>query len=107
MCPNIQCMATNCEKCHQQGNCLWTRFVFIKIYIIYISHNLLFFIFRQMHTSEFGTFSTSGSLYDWSCSNLDLNQRSNIKIKNSSICPERCSAHKSCETCLSSQVKYS
>jgi len=82
MCPSVQCMATNCEKCHQQGNCLWTR---------------------QMHTSEFGTISTSGSLYDWSCSSLDLNQRSNMKIKNSSICPERCSAHKSCETCLSSQ----
>lgn len=26
MCPNIQCMATDCEKCHQQDNCLWTRY---------------------------------------------------------------------------------
>jgi hypothetical protein len=25
MCPNIQCLATDCEKCHEQGNCLWTR----------------------------------------------------------------------------------
>jgi len=100
-------MATNCEKCHQQGNCLWSRFVFTKILSIDSSYHLIPFLFRQVHTSEFGTLSNSGSLYDWSCSSLDLNQRSNIKIKNSSICPERCSAHKSCETCLSSQVKYS
>lgn len=60
-----------------------------------------------MRTSEFGTLLTGESLYDWSCSSLDLNQRSNIKIKNSSFCPERCSAHKSCESCLSSQVNYS
>ncbi|XP_050427055.1 multiple epidermal growth factor-like domains protein 8 [Adelges cooleyi] len=82
MCPNIQCMATDCEKCHQQDNCLWSR---------------------KIGKSEFGTLLTGESLYDWSCNSQDLNQRSNIKIKNSSICPDRCSAHKSCETCLSSQ----
>lgn len=60
-----------------------------------------------MQISEFGTFSTGELLNDWSCSSLELDQRSDISMKNISICPERCSAHKSCEACLSSQVKYS
>lgn len=58
-----------------------------------------------MSTTEFGTLLT-GETYDWSCSNLNVNQRLHIKTKNSSTCPEHCSSHTSCETCLSSQVKY-
>lgn len=61
-----------------------------------------------MHKSEFGEISTSEFLYDWSCSSQDddSKEESAIIIKNSSTCPQRCSAHKSCEKCLSSQVNY-
>ncbi|XP_046676550.1 multiple epidermal growth factor-like domains protein 8 isoform X2 [Homalodisca vitripennis] len=83
-CAETQCAASDCNKCHALGNCLWTR--------------------QAMLTTEQGVKVTEDPIYDWSCVTQEFTSRISIPMKTSSaVCPARCSEHKDCDSCLTSQ----
>uniref|UniRef100_A0A146L5D8 Multiple epidermal growth factor-like domains protein 8 n=2 Tax=Lygus hesperus TaxID=30085 RepID=A0A146L5D8_LYGHE len=83
-CPEMSCRASDCEKCSAMGDCAWTR--------------------QVMKTSEEGGVTIAADpVYDWTCVERGLSDRSSYKIKTEPACPRRCSHHMDCQTCLQSQ----
>ncbi|CAH0390198.1 unnamed protein product [Bemisia tabaci] len=82
-CPENSCAASDCDDCMSLGNCLWTRQILL--------------------TMDSGSKLSAEPVFDWNCANQDLTERSSIKIKSGGQCPAKCSDHKSCDECLSSQ----
>ncbi|BES89065.1 Plexin repeat [Nesidiocoris tenuis] len=83
-CPELSCRASDCDKCSSMGDCAWTR--------------------QVMKTSEEGGVTIAADpLYDWTCVEQGLSERSSFKIRSEPACPRRCSQHMDCQTCLQSQ----
>ncbi|KAK0091776.1 hypothetical protein PV326_002712 [Microctonus aethiopoides] len=78
-CGERQCPASDCDKCKNLGDCVWTR--------------------QILKTSEFGLKMTSEPIYDWNCVSKDVFERSSIKMA-STECEKRCADHKDCTSCL-------
>ncbi|XP_073988408.1 multiple EGF like domains 8 isoform X2 [Rhodnius prolixus] len=77
-CPELSCPASDCEKCNSLGNCTWTR--------------------QVMKTTDESSATSSESKFDWNCI-----PSTNYKLVSDPVCPQRCSQHTDCQTCLQSQ----
>lgn len=82
-CPERDCSASDCEKCKDSGNCIWTR---------------------QISSNDHLRTTTIKSDNTWNCSKKGMPSASNYTIVSMPprACPPRCSQLKDCKTCLSS-----
>ncbi|XP_043275705.1 multiple epidermal growth factor-like domains protein 8 isoform X2 [Venturia canescens] len=78
-CGESRCPASDCEKCKNLGDCVWTR--------------------QVLKTSEQGVEITAEPKYDWNCVPKDIFERFSFKMA-STECEKRCGDHKDCRSCL-------
>ncbi|XP_026680192.1 multiple epidermal growth factor-like domains protein 8 [Diaphorina citri] len=81
-CKELQCAASDCNKCQESSSCFWTR--------------------QVMLTAESGLLVSSEPIYDWNCAVKTDANRTNIKLKTGSSCPLRCDQRTDCQDCLTS-----
>uniref|UniRef100_T1JFI7 Multiple epidermal growth factor-like domains protein 8 n=1 Tax=Strigamia maritima TaxID=126957 RepID=T1JFI7_STRMM len=86
-CPERTCTASDCEKCRNAKQCIWTR--------------------QILRSNEMGrTISTVNvkPIYDWNCFLKKIQTASNFPVVSMPplACPPRCAQHRDCRSCLDS-----